>query len=108
MDVKHLSAFQGFSAEKLQKHNIFQSGRFFLDVYCVAPGQAQKPHRHAMSDKVYLVLEGHCRFRIGAEEQSHGPGATVFAPAGVEHGVTNDGPDNARLLVLMTPPPEHA
>ena len=31
MDVKHLSAFQGFSAEKLQKHNVFKSGRFFLD-----------------------------------------------------------------------------
>ena len=30
MDVKHLSAFQGFSAEKLQKHNVFKSGRVFL------------------------------------------------------------------------------
>lgn len=108
MDVKHLSAFQAFSAEKLQKLNLFQSGRFFLDVYCVAPGQAQKPHKHTVSDKVYLVLEGRCRFRIGAEEEVHGPGAAVFAPAGVEHGMTNDGPDNARLLVLMTPPPEHA
>jgi quercetin dioxygenase-like cupin family protein len=108
MDVKHLSAFQGFSAEKLQKHNLFQSGRFFLDVYCVAPGQAQKPHRHAASDKVYVVLEGRCRFRVGDAEASHGPGAAIFAPAGAEHGLVNDGPDNARLLVLMSPPPEHA
>ena len=37
MDVKHLSDFLGFSAEKLQKHNLFQSERFFLDVYCLAP-----------------------------------------------------------------------
>lgn len=108
MDVKQLAAFQGFSLEKLQKHTVFQSGRFFLDVYCLAPGQAQKPHRHAMSDKVYLVLDGQCRFRIGDEEATHGPGSTLFAPAGSEHGVVNDGPDNARLLVLMTPPPEHA
>jgi mannose-6-phosphate isomerase-like protein (cupin superfamily) len=108
MDVKLLSAFQGFSAEKLQKHNVFQSGRFFLDVYCLAPGQAQKPHHHAASDKVYVVLEGRCRFRVGTEEATHGVGASVFAPAGSEHGVSNDGPDNARLLVLMTPPPEHA
>jgi hypothetical protein len=91
MDVKQLADFQAFSKEKLQKHSVFQSGRFFLDVYCLAPGQAQKPHRHATSDKVY-----------------HGPGSTLFAPAGTEHGVVNDGPDNARLLVLMTPPPEHA
>ena len=26
MDVKHLPAFQGFSAEKLQKHNVFKPG----------------------------------------------------------------------------------
>jgi quercetin dioxygenase-like cupin family protein len=108
MDVKHLSDYLGFSAEKLQKHNLFKSERFFLDVYCLAPGQTQKPHQHAHSDKVYLVLEGQCRFRLGAEEAPHGPGAALFAPAGVEHGVTNDGPGNARLLVLMTPPPEHA
>jgi quercetin dioxygenase-like cupin family protein len=108
MDVKHLSAFQGFSPEKLQKHNLFQSGRFFLDVYCLAPGQAQKPHRHAASDKVYVVLEGRCRFRVGAEEEVHGVGAAIFAPQGSEHGVANDGPDSARLLVMMTPPPEHA
>lgn len=108
MDVKYLSAFQGFSAEKLQKHNLFQSGHFFLDVYCLAPGQAQKPHRHVASDKVYVVLEGRCRFRVGAEEEEHGPGASIFAPSGAEHGVANDGPEPARLLVLMSPPPEHA
>jgi quercetin dioxygenase-like cupin family protein len=108
MDVKHLSSFQDFSPEKLLKHNVFKSGRFFLDVYCLSPGQSQKPHRHATSDKVYVVLEGRCRFRVGAEEEVHGPGASIFAPSGAEHGVTNDGPDSARLLVLMTPPPEHA
>jgi quercetin dioxygenase-like cupin family protein len=108
MDVRHLSDFQRFAAEKLQKHNLFQSERFFLDVYCLRPGQGQKPHRHAGSDKVYLVLEGRCRFLLGEAESVQGPGAALFAPAGVEHGVTNDGPDDARLLVLMTPPPEHA
>ncbi|MBU8895420.1 cupin domain-containing protein [Corallococcus sp. M34] len=107
MDVKHLSSFQGFSLEKLQKHAVFQSGRFLLDVYCLAAGQSQKPHRHTSSDKVYVVLEGRCRFRVGTEEETHGPGASVFAPAGAEHGVANDGPEPARLLVLMTPPPEH-
>ncbi|MBM7113626.1 cupin domain-containing protein [Archangium primigenium] len=108
MDVKHLSDYLGFAAGKLQKHHLFGSERFFLDVYCLLPGQSQKPHRHAASDKVYTVLEGQCRFQLGAEETLQGPGAVLFAPAGVEHGVTNDGPANARLLVLMTPPPEHA
>ena len=108
MDVKNLSDFWRFSAEKLQKLNLFQTERFFLDVYCLTPGQAQKPHTHDGADKVYLVLEGRCRFRVGAETAEHGPGSAVFAPAGVEHGVENTSMDNARLLVFMTPPPPHA
>lgn len=105
MDVKHLSALAGFSEEKLKKHNLFQTERFFLDVYCLLPGQAQKPHAHAGSDKVYVVLEGRCRFTVGDEVEEHGEGAAVFAPAGVGHGVENPGPENARLLVMMAPAP---
>lgn len=105
MDVKHLSELRGFSPDKLQKHNLFETDRFFLDVYCLQPGQAQKPHAHPASDKVYVVLEGRCRFRVGPDEATHGEGAAVFAPAGSEHGVENPGPQSARLLVMMTPPP---
>jgi mannose-6-phosphate isomerase-like protein (cupin superfamily) len=105
MDARSLAAFAAYSDEKLKKHNVFETARFFLDVYCLKPGQAQKPHSHGESDKVYVVLEGRCLFRVGAEEATHGPGVAVFAPAGSEHGVTNPGPENARLLVMMTPPP---
>ncbi|HLL55212.1 MAG TPA: cupin domain-containing protein [Myxococcaceae bacterium] len=105
MDAKALSAFTQFSDEKLKKHNLFQTGRFFLDVYCLRPGQSQKPHAHEGSDKVYVVLEGTCRFRVDADEQLHGAGVAVFAPAGSEHGVENPGPQDARLLVMMAPAP---
>lgn len=105
MDVKYLGDFSGFSDEKLKKHNLFETARFFLDVYCLKPGQAQKPHSHEGSDKVYVVLDGRCRFQVGKETAEHGVGAAVFAPSGVEHGVENPGPADARLLVMMTPPP---
>jgi quercetin dioxygenase-like cupin family protein len=106
MDVKHLSAFTGFSEEKLKKHNLFETPRFFLDVYCLRAGQSQKVHAHEGSDKVYLVLDGRCRITVGKETAEHGVGAAVLAPAGAEHGVDNPGPADARLLVLMTPPPQ--
>lgn len=106
MDVKHLPAFAAFADDKLKKHNVFTTERFFLDVYCLRPGQAQKPHAHADADKVYVVLEGRCRFTIGAEVAEHGAGAAILAPAGVDHGVENGSDDNARLLVMMTPPPQ--
>jgi mannose-6-phosphate isomerase-like protein (cupin superfamily) len=105
MIVKQLSDFDGFAEEKLQKHSLFQTSRLALDVYCLRPGQAQKAHVHAGSDKVYLVLQGSCRFSIGGELALHGANSAVLAPAGVEHGVENLGPMDARLLVMITPPP---
>lgn len=108
MEVRLLAAFTQFADDKLKKHNLFATERFFLDVYCLQPKQAQKPHAHAGADKVYVVLEGRCRFTIGTEVAEHGEGAAVLAPAGVDHGVENASDQNARLLVLMTPPPPHA
>lgn len=105
MDVQHLSSFSSFAQDKLKKHNLFTTERFFLDVYCLLPGQAQKPHAHPGCDKVYVVLEGTCRFTVGGEEAVHGEGAAVLCPAGVAHGVVNDSGAPARLLVMMTPPP---
>jgi quercetin dioxygenase-like cupin family protein len=105
MDVKQLSAFSAFSSEKLKKHPVFQTSRFWLDVYCLKVGQSQTAHVHAESDKVYVVLEGSCRFTVDGQSAVHGTGAVVLAPAGKSHGVENVGPSDARLLVLMTPPP---
>ena len=105
MDVRHLEQFQAFAAEKLRKHNLFQTERFFLDVYCLEPGQGQAPHAHGGSDKVYLVLEGSCRFTVGLSTEEHGPGSAVLCPAGSTHGVENGGRARARLLVMMAPAP---
>ena len=48
-----------------------------LDLYCVAPGQYQKPHTHGDQDKIYYVLEGAGRFSLGGKEErlSRGRGA---------------------------------
>ncbi len=97
-----------FSPEKLAKVPLFASERFFLDLYCLEPGQSQKAHAHAGSDKVYLVVEGRGEFEIGDETRALGPGEGTFAPAGVQHGVRNA--SGARLVVLtwMSPPPAGA
>jgi mannose-6-phosphate isomerase-like protein (cupin superfamily) len=94
-----------FDAAKLQKLNLFSTPRFFLDVYCLLPGQAQKPHAHADADKVYAVLEGQVSVRIGAASAPLGPGESVLAPAGQDHGVENTGTAPAALLVFMAPRP---
>ncbi len=103
MDVISLADFQTFSAEKMKKHSVFQTPRFFCDVYCFDPGQEQKGHVHAEQDKVYLVLEGQGTFRVGEQEQVLGPGQGTMAPAGEEHGVLNRSGSRLRVLVFMAP-----
>ena len=104
IEVRRLDV-RRFDAAKMQKLNLFETPRFFLDVYCLEPGQAQKPHQHDQADKVYAVLEGQVLARVGAESVTVGAGETVLAPAGVDHGVENPGPDRAAVLVFMAPRP---
>jgi mannose-6-phosphate isomerase-like protein (cupin superfamily) len=99
-------AAQRFSAEKLAKVGLFASERFFLDLYCLEPGQAQKTHAHAGSDKVYLVVEGTGLFEIGDEKRRLGPGEGTLAPAGVPHGVQNESGERLVVLTWMSPPPQ--
>lgn len=105
MKVISLADFQEFSSEKMKKHNVFETSRFFCDVYCFEPDQVQKGHVHAHEDKMYVVLEGHGTFRIGNQEHVLGPGQGTLAPAGEEHAVTNHSGARLRVLVLMAPNP---
>jgi quercetin dioxygenase-like cupin family protein len=100
----HLDRRQ-FDPSKMQKLNLFETPRFFLDVYCLEPGQAQKPHRHEGADKVYAVLEGEIVARVGDEEEPLRAGEAVLAPAGLDHGVENRSGTRAALLVFMAPRP---
>ena len=94
-----------FDAAKMQKLNLFETERFFCDVYCLEPGQSQKPHAHAGSDKLYAVLEGAVTVRIGPEEAELTVGDAVMAPSGIDHGVENRSGARAALLVFMAPKP---
>ena len=96
---------RAFSPDKMKKVGLFETERFFLDLYCLEPGQAQKPHAHEGCDKVYLVVEGRARVQVGNEERALARGEAVIAGSGEVHGIAND--SDARLVVLtfMSPPP---
>jgi quercetin dioxygenase-like cupin family protein len=94
-----------FSAEKMKKVGLFESERFFLDLYCLEPGQAQTPHAHSGCDKVYLVTQGRARVRIGDEERTLAAGEAVIAASGDVHGLLNDTGERAVVLTLMAPKP---
>jgi quercetin dioxygenase-like cupin family protein len=104
LDTKRLGV-RRFDPSKLQKVSLFETPRLFCDVYCLEPGQAQKPHRHDAADKVYAVLEGEVIVRVGEERASLVAGTAVLAPAGIEDGIENEGPARAAVLVFMAPRP---
>jgi quercetin dioxygenase-like cupin family protein len=105
MNVVNLTDYQQFSSEKMKKNNMFQTPRFFCDIYCFEPGQEQKGHIHGEQDKVYLVLEGQGTFQVGLEKQVLGPGQGTMAPAGEEHGVKNHTDQRLKVLVFVAPNP---
>ena len=94
--------------DKMAKIALATTARAQLDLYCVGPGQDQKPHTHGDQDKFYVVLEGRGRFRLGSAEHVLDAGDALVAPAGIEHGLVNDGATPLLVLVLVTPPPPHA
>ncbi len=105
MKVIALSDFQQFSQEKMKKNNLFETTRFFCDIYCFEPGQEQKGHIHGDQDKVYIVLEGEGTFQVGAEKRVLGSGQGTMAPAGEEHGVKNHTSQRLKVLVFVAPNP---
>lgn len=94
--------------DRMAKVALALTERALLDLYCVAPGQTQKPHTHADQDKIYYVVEGRGRFSVGGEELVLEAGDATVARAGVEHGLVNDGAAPLLVLVVVTPPPPHA
>jgi quercetin dioxygenase-like cupin family protein len=43
---------------------------------------------------------------VDGESKELREGDAVLCPAGSSHGLRNAGPGDARVLVMMTPPPE--
>ncbi len=94
--------------DRMTKIALATTGRSQLDLYCVGPGQSQKAHTHDAQDKIYYVLEGSGRFSLGHEEERLSAGEALVAPAGIAHGLVNDGSEPLLVLVVVSPPPPHA
>jgi quercetin dioxygenase-like cupin family protein len=105
MNIVTLEDLRSFDPAKMRKNNLFETPRFFCDLYCLEAGQSQKPHDHAGEDKIYVVLEGEGTFLVGDEEEALEAGQAVLAEAGERHGVVNEGPGRLVCLVFMAPHP---
>ena len=105
MEVITLESLVRFSDEKMQKVPLFDSEKYFCDLYCLRPGQDQRIHTHSESEKIYLVVRGSGLFHIGGEERELKSGQAVIARPGETHGVRNAAEQDLVLVVFMTPKP---
>ena len=96
----------GEAAEKFFKTTLWQGEHVMVGLNCLEPNQTQGVHAHQGADKLYFVLEGVGKFKIGDEERSETAGALVIAPAGVVHGVTNESDQRLSILVAIAPGPK--
>jgi quercetin dioxygenase-like cupin family protein len=99
-----IHALAGFSGDKAAKVDIFLGQHLFVGLNCFEPGQSQKTHIHAGSDKFYLLLSGKARMNVGDETHEVGAGTVVWAPAEVPHGVT-EALERTVMLVAIAPAP---
>lgn len=97
--VVHYREMAGSNPDRMYKATLFESPRLLLGLNCLEQGQSDRVHTHPGQDKFYFVLEGEGEFAVGDEVLTASEGQTVLAPAGVTHGVRNNG--SKRLVILM-------
>ena len=86
---KKLSDATQFSTEKMKKNGIFETERFFCDLYCFEPGQVQAPHAHRGLGQGLLRCQGKGCFKWGTKNESWEKVRSRMAPSGQNHGVAN-------------------
>ena len=103
---KHVDDYAGSRPDKFFKTTLFEGEYLMAGLNCLEPGQAQPVHDHADQDKLYFVVSGEGSFTVGDATERHGPGTSVWAAAGIPHGVVNEGSERLVLLITMAPPPQ--
>jgi mannose-6-phosphate isomerase-like protein (cupin superfamily) len=80
------------------------TGDAFTAIENVIPPQQGPPlHVHGREDEMYLILDGHLRFKAGGRLFDAPAGSFVFIPRVTPHCFQNIGEVDARLLVMFAP-----
>ena len=62
------------------------------------------PHRHDHHDLLVVMLRGHGRMRIGADERAVGEGSILYVPRGSVHAFRNESAEPAVAYAVYLPP----
>ena len=67
-------------------------------------GSEPPAHIHHRQTEAFYLLDGEMTFQVGGQTLSAQTGDFVFMPRGVAHAYRVDGDDEARVLILSSPP----
>lgn len=70
----------------------------------VAPGAAIPVHHHTQEDEIIFIHSGQGVLTFGDSTIPCGPGAMLYAPRGVWHGIENTGSDTIAWCAIYSPP----
>ena len=70
------------------------------------PGQATERHYHALTEELYVLLDGEGEMEIEGERREVGPGDAILIPPGAWHQI-RAGADELRFLCCCAPPYRH-
>jgi quercetin dioxygenase-like cupin family protein len=96
-----------YQSEKMAKVDLVATPRMIAGLNCFEPGQVQKVHAHAGSDKLYIVVEGSGEFLVGAEKRVLKTGDLLHVPESIEHGVVNTGAGRLAVMIVIAPNLHH-
>jgi mannose-6-phosphate isomerase-like protein (cupin superfamily) len=71
------------------------------------PGQATQRHYHAVSEELYVLLDGEGEMEVDGERRRVARGDAVLIPAGAWHQITADAGVPLRFLCCCAPPYSH-
>lgn len=84
---------------------VFSTDVVAVDLLCLEPAQ-QVSARTLDADTVHVVVGGRAWVVTDEAEVTLDPLQAVMVPAGVPHGLRNDGADPLVLLLVVSPPEE--
>ena len=79
---------------------VFERGQLLVEIYAPRGRDPQQPHAR---DEAYVVARGSGEFVHGERRERFGPGAFLFAPAGLPHRFENFTDDLAVWVIFYGP-----
>lgn len=100
-DLRDLVEFD----ETVVRRTVFETGRLWTQLLCVAPSARYGPVSDPESDAVMTVVAGEAAFQVDKSRKRMKQWECVLVRAGSQVTVSNASPDPLVVLMLAAPPP---